>query len=94
MCSLCGALGQGLSWEQAGAPDGADLRWRRRREAAATAAEVSRLLGASRVRVDAHPDFGFMVTLPTGGVELVKSLSEIWHLLDRLNYRVPDPLAP
>ena len=50
------------------------------------------LLAPTRVRVTAHPDHGFIVSLPTGGAELVRSLAEIWHVLDRRRVSVPDLL--
>ena len=92
MCSLCGALGKGLSWEQEGLL-GESARWHRRREAMESARQVSRLLAKSRVKVVANPDHGFVVSFPTGGVEIVGGLAEIWHLLARRKIAVPDPLA-
>jgi len=50
MCSLCGALGQGPSWEQHGLM-GDEARWRLRREATATAAELTALLSPQRIKV-------------------------------------------
>jgi hypothetical protein len=91
MCSLCGALGQGPSWEQEGG-DGEDARWRLHREAAATAAELTRLLAPGRIKVTANSDFGFLVAFPTGRTEMVASLIQVWHLLDRRNVAIPDPL--
>ena len=92
MCSLCGALGQGPSWEQGGiAAD--EVRWRARREAVATAAELTRLLSPARIKVIASPYFGFVVAFPTGRSEMVASLTEVWHLLDRGKVAIPDPLA-
>lgn len=92
MCSLCGALGQGLVWEQSGLT-GDEARWRVRREASATAAEVSRLLAPLRIKVTANPRFGFVVAFATGRTELVASLGELWHLMDRSKMAIPDPLA-
>ena len=92
MCSLCGALGQGPSWEQGGiAAD--EVRWRARREAVATATELTRLLSPARIKVSASPHFGFVVAFPTGRSEMVASLTEVWHLLDRSKVATPDPLA-
>ena len=91
MCSLCGALGQGPSWEHEGL-SGDEARWRRHREATATASELTRLLAPARVRVTASPDFGFRVDFPTGRTEMVASLTQAWHLLDRRNVAIPDPL--
>lgn len=93
MCSLCGALGSGVSWEQDG-PSPAERRTHRRREAAATAAELSRLLRPLRITVDAHPDFGFLVSFPTGGTQIAGGLAEVWHLLDGRGLAIPDPLQP
>ena len=92
MCSLCGAMGRGPSWEQEG-DFGASARWQLRREAMQTAARMSELLGPSRIRIAANSDHGFVVSFPTGGVEIVKSLGEIWHLLSRRRIALPDPLA-
>lgn len=91
MCSLCGALGHGPSWEQEGRAR-AEARWRLHREAAATAAELTRLLAPDRIKVTAHPDFGFLVAFPTGRTEMVTGLVQVWHLLDRRNVSIPDPL--
>lgn len=91
MCSLCGALGNGPSWEQEGL-SGGEARWRLRREASATAAELTALFQASRIKVKANSDFGFLVTFPTGGTEIVGSLAEVWHLLQRRKVAIPDPL--
>ena len=91
MCSLCGALGRGLAWEQEG-DLGASARWELWREAAATAREVTALLAPTRVRVNASADHGFIVLFPTGGAEMARSLAEIWHLLDRRRIALPDLL--
>ncbi|ANN78067.1 hypothetical protein [Bordetella flabilis] len=93
MCSLCGALGPGISWEQNGL-DTADAPLWRRREAAATARELSRLLRPLRVTVDAHPDFGFLISFPTGGSQIANGLADIWHVLDSRGLDIPDPLRP
>lgn len=92
MCGLCGSLGQGPTWEDEPWSDDPSARWRLRRDAQETAAELTRLLAASRVRVDANPDFGFVVTLPTGGVEIVSGIAGVWHALDALRIAIPDPL--
>jgi hypothetical protein len=91
MCSLCGAIGQGQAWEQQG-PAGDDARWRLRREAAATAGELTALLSPRRIKVTASPDFGFVVAFPTGGTEMVAGLAQLWHLLERRRIEIPDPL--
>ena len=91
MCSLCGALGQGVPWELE-AHSGSEARWRRHRESKATAAEVTRLLAPVRIKVTAGPDSGFRVDFPTGRTERVESLTEAWHLLNRRNVAIPDPL--
>ena len=91
MCSLCGALGQGPSWEQQGLA-GEEARWRLRREAAATAAELTALLSPRRIKITANPDFGFLVAFPTGGTEMVTGLAQVWHLLNRRKIEIPDPL--
>ena len=92
MCSLCGALGQGPSWEQHGLM-GDEARWRLRREATATAAELTALLSPQRIKVTASPEFGFIVAFPTGGTEMVAGLAQVWHLLNRRKIEIPDPLA-
>jgi hypothetical protein len=92
MCSLCGALGQGVPWERDGRTD-ERARWRAPREAVATATELTRLLAPGRIKVTANPDFGFVVAFPTGRTEMVASLTEVWHLLDRRKVAIPDPLA-
>jgi hypothetical protein len=91
MCSLCGALGQGPSWEQEGLT-GDEARWRLHREAAATATELTRLLAPGRIKVTAHPDFGFLVAFPTGRTEMLAGLTDLWHLLARNKLEIPDPL--
>ena len=92
MCSLCGALGQGPSWEQEGLA-GEEASWRLRREAVATATELTRLLAPGRIKVTANPSFGFVVAFPTGRTEMAASLTQVWHLLDRSKVAIPDPLA-
>jgi hypothetical protein len=92
MCSLCGALGKGPSWEQEG-DLGESARWQLRREAMQTATKMNHLLAASRIKVVANSDHGFVVSLPTGGMEIAASLGEIWHLLSRRKIPLPDPLA-
>ena len=92
MCSLCSALGRGPSWEREG-DFGASARWQLRREAMQTATQMNHLLAPSRIKVAANSDHGFVVSFPTGGVEIVKSLGEIWHLLSRRRIPLPDPLA-
>jgi hypothetical protein len=91
MCGLCGALGRGPSWEQEGIAD-SEARWRLRRQAAAVAAELSALLASKRIKVGANPDFGLLVSFPTGGTDIVNSLAEFWHLLQRRGVGIPDPL--
>lgn len=92
MCSLCSALGLGTSWEKGGL-DGEQARWRLHREAVATAAELTGLLRAARIRIRANPDFGFVVVFATGRTEMVASLADLWHLLDRRKVGIPDPLV-
>jgi hypothetical protein len=91
MCSLCGALGNGPAWEQAGEL-GASARWQLHREAVKTAEYVSVLLQPLRIKVKANPAHGFVVLFPTGGAESAASLGEIWHLLSRRRIPLPDPL--
>ena len=91
MCGLCGALGQGPSWEQEGIAGG-EARWRLRRQAAAVATELTALLASKRITVGANPDFGLIVSFPTGGTDIVKDLAEFWHLLQRRGVGIPDPL--
>jgi hypothetical protein len=91
MCSLCGAVGEGPAWEQEGL-SGSETRWRLRREAAATAAELTRLFSEQRIKVAASPEFGFLVEFPTGGTEITASLRQVWHLLERRKVAIPDPL--
>ena len=92
MCGLCGALGQAISWEQAGVEQ-AQARHLRRIEAMATAAELTRLFSRSRLRVSANPDFGFLVFFPTGASLACASLGDIWHQLHLRGIAIPDPLA-
>ena len=91
MCSLCGALAQGPSWEQEGIGE-EEARWRLHREAAATAAELTRLLRPARIKVATGSGFGFLVAFPTGRTEMAAGLAAVWHLLDRRNVAIPDPL--
>jgi hypothetical protein len=58
-----------------------------------TAARMSDLLAPSRIKIAANPDHGFVVSFPTGGAEIARSLGEIWHLLSRRDIPLPDPLA-
>jgi hypothetical protein len=53
---------------------------------------MTTLLATTRVRIAASPDHGFIVSLPTGGAEMARSLGEIWHLLDRRRIALPDLL--
>ena len=92
MCSLCGALGRGASWEQHG-DLGESARWQLRREAIRTAAFVSEMLTSHRIKVTASADHGFLVSFPTGGAEMAGSLGEVWHVLSRRGIAIPDPLA-
>ena len=92
MCSLCAALGRGPSWEQGG-DLGQNGRWQLRREAMETAAAINDLLAPRRITVAANPDHGFVVSFPTGGAEIARSLGEIWHLLLRRRIALHDPLA-
>ncbi|HKU85543.1 MAG TPA: hypothetical protein VJV77_04315 [Casimicrobiaceae bacterium] len=92
MCSLCGALGQGAPWELEGL-SGKEARWQRHREAAATASELTRLLAPARIKVTASAESRFRVAFPTGCTEMVASLAEAWHVLDRRNVAIPDPLG-
>lgn len=92
MCSLCGALGQGPLWEDEAlrAPTAAQ----RFHQATAAAAELSSVLYERRIVVDFRPDTGFTVRFPTGGVDAVRGLMDVWHLLDGRGIAVPDPLDP
>lgn len=91
MCSLCGALGKGPAWEQAG-DLGDAARWQLRREAMETAEYLTQLLRPCRVKVTAAPGFGFLVAFPTGGAQTASSLGAIWHLLSQRRIPLPDPI--
>ncbi|HTJ57133.1 MAG TPA: hypothetical protein VL418_06155 [Devosiaceae bacterium] len=92
MCSLCGSLGEGPAWENDGALADRTARWRQHQSASATAVELSRLLSASRVRISAHADFGYLLQLPTGGMITASGLADVWHKLAAAGISVPDVL--
>jgi hypothetical protein len=54
---------------------------------------MNHLLAASRIKIAANSDHGFVVSFPTGGMEIATSLGEIWHLLSRRKIPLPDPLV-
>jgi hypothetical protein len=90
MCSLCGSLGIGPAWEQEGLAAG-EVRWQLQRELAATAKEVTQVMRAQRIKLTASPQFGYLVEFPTGGSEVVSSLMELWHVIDRHAASAIDP---
>jgi hypothetical protein len=92
MCGLCGALGPGLSWELEIHSPG-DTHRDRALEAHASAAELTRLLWPLRIRVSARTGYGFAITFPTGGTELVTGMVGVWHAIERKRLELPDPLA-
>jgi hypothetical protein len=91
MCGLCGVLGPGTAWERDGRSE-VDVPWRLAREAQQTAAELTRLLRPSRVRVTATPRFGYSIAFPTGATELATGLAGVWHAIERRRLTLPDPL--
>ena len=58
----------------------------------AAAAALTQHLAPCRIRVDAHPDFGFLVQFPTGGTVVAGSVMDVWHRLQAARVAVPDPL--
>ena len=92
MCSLCAAFGQGPAWEQGGIA-GQRARSQMHLEAAATADTLTSLFFKCRIKVRVNPRFGYLVDFPTGGTEIVPSLAQFWHLLQRRGIAIPDPLA-
>ncbi|HEV7718120.1 MAG TPA: hypothetical protein VGO70_03990 [Arsenicitalea sp.] len=92
MCSLCGSLGQGPAWENEGAAADPAARRRGLQDARQAATELTRLLAAQRVRVTANPDFGYLVHLPTGGIETASGIADVWHTLTAAGIAVPDVL--
>jgi hypothetical protein len=90
MCGLCGIFDSGRRWLDAGAIlDAAALR----RERLRRVAMIRRVLNPMRVSVDDWEGASFLVRGPTGAVEIVDNLFDLWRKAEILAGRRLDPLA-
>lgn len=71
---------------------GRDGRWQLQRDAMATANELNAFLSDTRIKISFSVNFGLLVDFPTGGTEIVPSLAQLWHVLERHGISVADPL--
>jgi hypothetical protein len=89
MCGLCGIFDDGRRWLDAASVDPADLRRERLRRVAI----VKRVLAPTRVSVDDWEGASFLVRGPTGAVEVVDNLFDLWRTAETLGRRRLDPLS-
>jgi hypothetical protein len=91
MCGLCGMLAEGRRWLDAGVTtlDPRAMRQERRRRIAI----VRRVLAPLRVTVDDWEGASFILRGPTGRVEIVDNLLDLWRKAEELGRRRLDPLA-
>jgi hypothetical protein len=88
MCGLCGIFDDGRRWLDAAGLDPAGLRRERLRRVAI----VNRVLAPARVAVDDWEGASFLVRGPTGAVEIVDNLFDLWRQAEALGRRRLDPL--
>lgn len=89
MCGLCGIFDDGRRWlDRAATLDPAALRRERLRRVAI----VRRVLAPTGVIVDDWEGASFLVQGPTGAVEIVDNLFDLWRKAEQLGHRRLDPL--
>lgn len=89
MCGLCGIFDDGRRWlDAAGALNPAAFRRERLRRVAI----VKRVLAPTGVTVDDWEGASFLVRGPTGAVEIVDNLFDLWRTAEALGRRRLDPL--
>ena len=90
MCGLCGIFDDGRRWlDRAATLDPAALRRERMRRVAI----VRRVLAPTGVAVDDWEGASFLVRGPTGAVEIVDNLFDLWRKAEQLGHRRLDPLS-
>ncbi len=90
MCGLCGIFDNGRRWMDAAATlDPAAFRRERLRRVAI----IRCVLEPVRVSVDDWEGASFLVRGPTGAVEIVDNLFDLWRKAEVLCGRTLDPLA-
>jgi hypothetical protein len=90
VCGLCGMFDDGRRWMDAAATlDPAAFRRERLRRLAI----IRRVLEPLRVGVDDWEGATFLVRGPTGVVEVVDNLFDLWRKAETLSGRRLDPLA-
>jgi hypothetical protein len=90
MCGLCGIFDDGRRWMDAAATlDPAAFRRERLRRVAI----IRRVLEPMRVGVDDWEGASFVVRGPTGAVEIVDNLFDLWRKAETLSGRRLDPLG-
>ncbi len=90
MCGLCGIFDNGRRWMDAAATlDPAAFRRERLRRVAI----IRHVLDPLHVRVDDWEGASFLVCGPTGAVEIVDNLFDLWRKAEMLSGRRLDPLV-
>jgi len=90
MCGLCGIFDDGRRWlDRAATLNPAALRRERMRRVAI----VQRVLAPTGVAVDDWEGASFLVRGPTGAVEIVDNLFDLWRKAEQLGHRRLDPLS-
>jgi hypothetical protein len=90
MCGMCGLLGGGTHWSNAGVPDDGATRRQRRLLQVALA---NRILESFRLRLDDFHGQSFVLSSPTGAMELVADFTEVWRTAEQMLGKPLDPLA-
>jgi hypothetical protein len=89
MCGLCGMFENGRRWLDAAATlDPTAMRRERLRRLAL----VRQVLAPTRVAVDDWEGASFILRSPTGAVEIVDNLFDLWRKAETLSRRKLDPL--
>ena len=90
MCGLCGIFDDGRRWlDRAATLDPAALR----RERLGRVAIVRKVLAPHGIVVDDWEGASFLVRGPTGAVEIVDNLFDLWRKAEQLGHRRLDHLA-
>jgi hypothetical protein len=90
MCGLCGIFDDGRRWIDAAAPlDPATFRRERLRRVDI----IRSVLAPLHVGVDDWEGASFLVRGPTGAVEIVDNLFDLWRKAETLSGHRLDPLA-
>ncbi|PMR78790.1 hypothetical protein [Billgrantia endophytica] len=89
MCGLCGLLDGGAHWGDPLTGSGRPARQQRLRRLQA----LNRILSHYRLTLSDFHGSGFLLASATGKQVMVANLDDLWHRVEALCGRHPDPLS-